>query len=76
MQDPLLSKDAKAWDKCYWLVYYAVQGFLRKIKEDIQEIKEEIQEIKVEKVVKKKSTKKVKPKIVNIQIPKCQSILF
>ena len=48
LQDPTKSKDAKAFDKCYWLIYYSVQGFLKKIKEEAQE-KEPKPIVKVEK---------------------------
>ena len=32
--DPSNSKDPSAFDKCYWLVYFSVQGFLKTIKEE------------------------------------------
>ena len=32
--DPSSSKDPSAFDKCYWLVYFSVQGFLKTIKEE------------------------------------------
>ena len=37
-QDPTRSKDPKSFDKCYWLIYYSVQGFLKQIKEEAQEL--------------------------------------
>ena len=60
LQDPALSKDMKAWDRCYWLVYYGVQGFLKKIKEDSKEVKKE---------TLKKKVKKSKPKLFDTQLP-------
>ena len=36
-QDPTRTKDPKSFDKCYWLIYYSVQGFLKQIKEEAQE---------------------------------------
>ena len=32
--DPSNSKDPSAFDKCYWLVYFSVQGFLKTIKDE------------------------------------------
>ena len=32
--DPSKSRDPSAFDKCYWLVYFSVQGFLKTIKDE------------------------------------------
>ena len=34
--DPSSSKDPSAFDKCYWLVYFSVHGFLKTIKDEGQ----------------------------------------
>ena len=58
LQDPVRSKDQSAFDKCYWLVYYSVQGFLKTIKEETEKalnIPSAIKYPEVEDVINKNS---------------------
>merc|ERR1712165_76174 len=58
IQDPVRSKDQSAFDKCYWLVYYSVQGFLKTIKEETEKalnIPSAIKYSEVEDVINKNS---------------------
>ena len=72
--DPSSSKDPSAFDKCYWLVYFSVQGFLKTIKDEKETTKNIIEDI-----VNKNSKglkKKIRKKSIHTDIPYCQSSLI
>ena len=54
IKDPVRSTDQSAFDKCYWLVYYSVQGFLKSIKEEKE--KTAVKLVEVEDVINKNSS--------------------
>ena len=71
--DPTLSKDPSGFDKCYWLVYYSVMGFLKTLKEDQEKQNKKLQrkQIELDDIVNKSSKglkKKPRKKEINKDI--------